>query len=145
MAHDFKEMTQDQVDAFLHDVRNLVIGTNRRDGAPLLSLVWYFYENGLIYIGIDGSSAKYHNIKRDPRVTVCFDGGNDDSRNITIYGRAEFIEIEDPDFDRISWQIHLRYCESEEAARVLHEDVSKEPDRALLVITPEKTLALDYN
>ena len=131
-------MTQLQIDAFLSDVRNAVLATNRQDGAPQLSTVWYLYERGLVYIGFDANSAKHRNIARDPRVSFCVGGEHPDSRTVTIYGAARFVEPNDPRFHDIAEKIGLRYSQS-------HEDVQSEIERKLIVINSEKTFAKDYN
>ncbi len=138
MAYPSKPMTQNQTDAFLSEVRNAVLATNRRDGAPQLSTVWYAYEQGQVFIGFDASSAKCLNIRRDPRVSFCVGGLHPDSRTVTIYGFAEFIEENDPRFEGINTRIHVRYSQSNEEA---YADV----ERALIAIHPEKILAMDFN
>lgn len=130
-----KPMTEQQIEDFLSDVRNATLGTNRPDGAPQLSTMWFLYEQGQIYIGFEARSAKNNNIQRDPRVCFCAGGVHPDSRNVTIYGTAKFIDNDDPRFDDISNRISARYNSANET----------DPNRVLIVIKPEKTVAMDYN
>jgi len=130
-------MTRHQIDTFLSEVRNAVVATNRRDGAPQLSTVWYLYDQGMIYVGFDANSAKHRNIKRDQRVSVCVGGEHPDSRTVTIYGIAEFVEKGDPRFKDASNRIDLRYSSS--------EDFQSNTEHRLIAIKPEKILAWDYN
>jgi PPOX class probable F420-dependent enzyme len=145
MAFPYTAMNDEQIADYLSELHNAVLATNRRDGAPQISPVWYLYIDGIIYIKFDRGSAKYHNIKRDPRVSLCIEGGSDDARTVTIYGTAEFVNEDDVRLKDYKWQINLRYSQSEEAAKELEYAPDSDVKDALIAITPEKTIALDYN
>lgn len=145
MAYPFNPMTQSQIDEFLQTVRNVVVGTNRIDGAPQLSPTYFLYDQGRVYIGINAGSAKHHNLRRDPRISICVDGGHTDFRTITIYGTAEFIEQDNPRRDDIIWRINRRYAASDEEARRAIEAAKAHTETVLIAVTPEKTIARDYN
>ncbi len=138
MTYSSVPMARHQIDTFLSEVRNAVVATNRRDGAPQLSTVWYLYDQGMIYVGFDANSAKHRNIKRDHRVSVCVGGEHPDSRTVTIYGTAEFVDKGDPRFKDATNRIDVRYSNKEEDA---HSNI----ERMLIAIKPEKILAWDYN
>ncbi len=145
MSFEFKIMTQAQIEGYLSDVRNATLATIKRDGGPQLSSIWYLYEAGVIYIKFGVGSAKYHNIKRDQRVSMCVDGGSDDSRTVTIYGDAKFMNDEDLKTKDIKKRINLHYSGSEAEAESLLSDEDGELKEALIAIVPTKTIALDYN
>lgn len=138
-------MSQEQIDAFLNDVRNAVFATNRRDGAPQLSTVWYVYDQGLIYVGFDAHCAKHRNIMRDHRVSLCIGGEPPDSRTITIYGTADFVEEDNPRFVEIRELIDRRYAESEEDYQRLRAISLQERDSKMVAVKPGKIIAMDYN
>jgi PPOX class probable F420-dependent enzyme len=138
-------MTRHQTDTFLSEVRNAVIATNRYDGAPQLSTVWYLYEHGLIYVGFEAKSAKHRNIMRDQRVSMCVGGEHPDSRTVTIYGTAEYIDKGDPRFKDVTSRIHVRYSKTEEDAQHRLGTAQSNIERMLIVINPDKILARDYN
>ncbi|MFZ1753544.1 MAG: pyridoxamine 5'-phosphate oxidase family protein [Caldilineaceae bacterium] len=79
-------MNPPEIDSFLAEPRHAIVGTVARDGAPQLSPVWYIYEDGRFYIGITSDTAKYRNLRRDQRISLCIDGGRADVR--TVMGLA---------------------------------------------------------
>ncbi len=140
---DAKTMTDDETEAILQATVNAIIATNRRDGAPQLSPIWYLYEGGRFYISVGADSVKARNVRRDPRVSLCIDEGHPDGQAVTVYGTAELIEAESAWRDDVTWRIILRYHTTEADAR--HYDETK-PDwgpSALLVVTPGKVLSHD--
>ncbi len=138
-------MTQAQVEEFLEAPRHAIVGTNRRDGPPQLSPVWYLYEDGRVYISVLIASAKYRNLRRDPRISLCVDGGHPDARAVMIHGGAELIEAESPWREEMIWRITRRYYESDEDARRFREDARDWGQTALIVVTPEKIISQDFN
>ena len=138
-------MTQTQVEEFLEAPRHAIAGTNRRDGPPQLSPVWYLYEEGRFYISILAATAKHRNLQRDPRISLCVDGGHPDARAVMIYGSAELIEAESPWRDEMTWRITRRYYDSDEDARRFREKASAWGRAVLIVVTPEKVISQDFN
>lgn len=145
MAVDFLTMTQDQIDDFLQASRHAVLATNRIDGPPQISPVWYLYEAEKIYVAVFADSAKYHNLVRDPRVSICIDGGHPDGRAVTIYGTAELMQDSTAWRDDIFSRITRRYFESDEEAIEYTERARTDTAHVLVVVTPTKFLARDYN
>ena len=145
MAAVIPAMTQAQVEDFLEASRHAIVGTNRRDGPPQLSPVWYLYEKGRFYIGVLAATAKYRNLQRDPRISLCVDGGHPDARAVMIQGSAELIEAESPWREEILRRINRRYHDSDEAARRYDEISRDRGPRGLIVVTPEKIISQDFN
>src|SRR5262245_10205810 len=94
-------MNQAQIDAFLAPSRHAIVATNTPDGGPQLSPVWYIYENQHLYISAGVNAVKVRNLRRDPRVTVCIDGGHPDARYVIIHGMATILENGDPQQETI--------------------------------------------
>ena len=109
MTVEYTVMTQGQIDEFLQTPRHGIFATNRTKGPPQITAVWYLYEDGKIHIMILADSAKYRSIKRDPRVSICVDGGHPDGRAVTIYGTAEVVEVMSAWPDDILLRITRRY------------------------------------
>ena len=137
-------MTDAEIDSFVQEVRHAIVGTNTAHGAPQLSPVWYVYDEGRIYISITIDTAKYYNLKRDPRVSVCVDGGYPDSRAVIFYGVAKLVERDDPLVPDMRWRIIRRYHQSDEEARRYVESTQGQKT-ALIVVTPEKIISQDFN
>lgn len=144
MTIEFTTMDTDEINAFLADTRHAVVGTNRKDGSPQLSPVWYLHRDGKIYTSVYDNSAKSLNLRRDPRVTVCVDGTCPDSRYVVIYGTVEFYREQSAWREEIERAIALRYHETvEQAESYLRETAG--PGGVLLIITPQKVLSGNYN
>ena len=78
---------------FMNDHKFAVLSTGRRDGSPQASMVGYVYDGDDILVVFRRSSAKYHNIARQPRVVLSVPDGR---RVLTVYGDGELVE-KDPD------------------------------------------------
>ena len=144
MSYEFKTMGTGEIDEFLAVTRHAVMGTNRIDGSPQLSPVWYLRREEKFYTSVYGNSAKCFNIKRDPRVTICVDGVYPDARYVVIYGTAEIVVERSAWRDEIEKAIAYRYHESREEAEQYLRETSR-TGAALLVVSPQKILSGNYN
>jgi PPOX class probable F420-dependent enzyme len=137
-------MTAAEIETFLRAPRHAVVATNTRSGPPQLSPVWYIYQDDRFFISSSPDTAKYRNLRRDPRVSVCVDGGRDDVRTVIIYGTAELIEGQDERIEAMRWRIIRHYYASEAEAREYLESAG-DVDSVLIVVTPERMLGQDFN
>lgn len=137
-------LNQAEIDHFLQAPRHAIVGTIGQDGAPQLSPVWYLYENGRFYIGITTDTAKYRNLRRDPRISLCIDGGREDVRTVMAYGVAELYSKEHPLQTEMRWRIITHYLADPAAAQRYAEE-SKDWDAVLIVVTPTKVLTQNFN
>jgi PPOX class probable F420-dependent enzyme len=141
---DTMTMTQVQIEEFLASPRHAVLATKRRDGAPQISPVWYLYDQGRFYISASVETAKHHNVRRDPRLSLCIDGCHPDARAVVVHGSATVLEPDDPQAPEIRWRIIRRYYETEEDAR-RYVETTRGMRSALLIVTPEKMISQDFN
>lgn len=137
-------MSQMEIEAFLQEPRNAIAGTNRLSGPPQLSPVWYLYEDGLFYIGITRNTAKYHNLRRDPQISLCIDGGRIDNRTVMVAGTVCMVEKGDPRQREVRRRLIRHYIRDEDAARE-YEEMSRDWESVLLVVTPEKIITQNFN
>ena len=145
MAYEPVEMSEDAIEAFLEAPRFAVVGTNRRDGPPQLTPVWYLYQQGNVYLEMFEKSAKHRNLRRDPRVGLCIAGVHPDARAVMLYGTAELFPQGSAWVDDIRWRLVRRYYENDEEARSYMYRAASGGRRALAVVTPERVLAQDFN
>jgi PPOX class probable F420-dependent enzyme len=138
-------MNQEQIDAFLEAPRHAIVAPLRVEGAPQLSPVWYLYEEGRLYFSIWVESAKYRQLSRDSRVTVCVDAGHPDARFVTLYGTAELIDEESHWRENLEWRIVRRYHQSDEEARRWQDENSGPGRSSLVVVSPERIIGRDFN
>ena len=138
------QLTQADLERFLAAPRHAVVATNSHDGPPQLSPVWYVHEGGRLYISTGPTTAKVRNLQRDPRITVCVDGGFGDSRYVVLSGEAEIVPNGTPQQQEMRWRIIRQYHDSEESART-YFNANKEEGQVLIVVTPAKIISQDFN
>lgn len=136
-------MSHAQIESFIQTPRYAVFGTNSTGGPPQLTTVWFLYEQGFAYIGIERSSIKYRNIEKNPSVSMCIDGEHPDGHTVVIYGRAEVLETGSTT-DEILWRLTRRYHDSDKDTHQYQESV-KELDLVLVKVIPQKIVAMDYS
>ncbi|MEX2424098.1 MAG: pyridoxamine 5'-phosphate oxidase family protein [Acidimicrobiia bacterium] len=92
-------MSEDEIAELLHDGRDLQVATNGRDGYPHLTTLWYAVIDGAVTFRSFTKSQRIVNLRRDPRVTVLVEAGDDygELRGVMMQGRAEL----DADPDRV--------------------------------------------
>ncbi len=145
MTYQYAEMSQAHIEDFLQVPRFAIVGTNRVNGAPQLTPVWYLYENGRIYVSMSVNSAKYRNLRRDPRIGICIPGVHPDARAVMIYGTVDLIPEDTALYDDIDWRLTRRYHDSDEEAQAYIDSLPTEEESALAVVIPDKVIAEDYN
>lgn len=137
-------ITQSEIEAFLTPPRHAVVATNTVAGPPQISPVWYLYEDGKFYVSAGINTAKCRNLRRDPRVSVCIDGGYRNYRTVIVYGTAELRPPGDPLQESMRWRIIRRYHETEADAQRYYESV-RDHASALIIVTPDKVITQDFN
>jgi len=146
VAFEFRDMTPDEIDEFLKAPRHAIVGTNRRDGPPQLSPVWYLYENGRFYFSVYANSAKCRNLRRDPRISLCIAGDSPDARAVMVYGTAELLTSGGQAWmEEIEGKIFSRYQGDEGEAQPDQDTADDGREAALVVVTADKVIAQDYN
>ncbi len=111
-----------QVSEFLQADRHAILATNGRNGAPQLTPVWYIFEEGVLYVSAQTTTVKVRNLRRDPTVTICIDGGRGDARYIVFYGKAELIEPGERQ-RALRWRIIRHYYADESEAERYYETI----------------------
>ncbi len=137
-------MTDNQVAAFLEGRRNAVVATLHADGSVQLSPVWYVMDGGKMYISTSNRSVKMRNLRSDPRISVCVEGGHDDFRYVTLSGSVHIVEHGDELQQRMRRRIIRRYHDSDEGAQA-YADSTDDGTQVLLVLEPHRIYARDYN
>lgn len=89
-------MTPDEARAFIRSNHRAVMVTRRRDGSVQTSPVLAGVDDGgNVVVSSRGVTAKTHNVRRDPRMTLCLLSDNFFGRWIQVDGRAEVIPLPD--------------------------------------------------
>lgn len=119
-------------EAFVKEQKLGVLATQKKDGTSQLSPIYYAYQDGRIVISITKTRAKYHNIRRNPQVSICI-VSPEGRPYVTVYGRAE---IEDDDIVEGTAAIFKRF--NDRALPDNFEAGLREQQRVLVFISPEK-------
>ena len=108
------------------------LATVRKDGSPHVTPIWYMFESGRLFVNTTTSRVKYHNIKRDPRVSFLVDDGYP---YVMVEGRARIAEERDAKKDIETLAIIYT---GEEAGRKAARERYWKDTRISIEIVPEK-------
>lgn len=109
-----------------------ILATLRRDGTPQLTPVNYAYEDRRFLISITRSRAKYHNIRRSPKVSLCI-ARPGWRPYVTVYGTTR---IEEEDIAEGTASIARRM--RDQPLPDNFAEVLRQQERVLVIITPER-------
>lgn len=112
----------EQARTFLNEKRFAVLATLNRDGTVQQTTMWYLLEGDTILMNTKVGRLKEHNLRRDPRISICVEDGYN---YVTIAGTVELIddpEIAQRDIHRLS----MRYHGEERAAQQMANQFSQE-------------------
>jgi len=87
-------MSDEEVDAFLHERQTLDVATFNHDGSIHLVAMWYGFLEGDIVFETYARSQKVQNLRRDPRITCLVEDGDvyENLRGVELVGRGEVID-----------------------------------------------------
>jgi PPOX class probable F420-dependent enzyme len=109
-----------------------VLATMRKDGSAQLTPINYAYDNGIFLISTTKDRAKYHNVRRSPKVSLCIIR-KEWRPYVTVYGRAR---IEEDDIVDGTAKIFRRM--SDRPLPDNFADALKQQRRVLIILTPEQ-------
>ncbi len=128
---------------FIEKDRHAVLATNGRNGLPQLTPVWYLFEDGVLYVSAQVTTVKVRNLRRDPAVSVCIDGGRGDARYVVLGGKAELIEPGERQ-KSIRRRIVGHYFDDEAAAERYYETV-RDNVGAIISLRPERVVLSGFS
>ena len=120
------------VESFLAASRNATMATIRANGTPQLTPVWFVWDGEQFIISITTERAKYKNLVRDARMSLCID-------DVTGFGYVTAegkVEIREQDIWEDTRKILVKYQGEEGGAEYL-ERMKTEP-RVLVVMKPTR-------
>ena len=65
------------LDERLHTERNIWLATVRPDGSPHLTPIWFVWQDARMWMCTGATAVKTRNVRREPRVMVSLESGND--------------------------------------------------------------------
>ena len=130
-------LAKEEIESFLAERRNAVLGTIRKDGSPQLNPMWFHWTGEVFYISTTKPRFKYAHISRDSRVTLCIDDATG-FKTVIVEGQAEIVE---EDIWGPTRMIVEKYVGKENAEARLAR-LRTEP-RVLIVVRPHKWISWD--
>jgi PPOX class probable F420-dependent enzyme len=140
-------LSEEERDTFLAEKRIGRLATNRADGWPHVTPIWYVWEGERFVLSLGKSRRHLRNIARDPHVTLCVDEDpritdlTKAPRSVVCFGLAELFEDEQT-IREVTEKVELRYLPAEARGPELDELLWFE-GRTAVVITPARWLAWD--
>ncbi len=116
----------------IREERLAILATLRRDGSPQLTPINYIYQDGRFLISTTRDRAKYHNVRRNPQVSLCI-LRPEGRPYVTVFGRAQ---IEETVIVQGTSEIFRRL--SDRPVPENFEEVLRQQRRVLIVVTPER-------
>ena len=149
MGHGVKQrdlirMTDEEIDAFLHERRPMTMCTLNHDGSIHAVAMWYGFLGGSLAVETKAKAQKAVNLGRDTRITLLFEDGDyyEELRGVELVGHAEIVE--DPDK---MWELGVNLFEryygaySEELRPMVEVMLNK---RIVAKINVERTVSWDH-
>ena len=141
---DLIRMTDDEVDAYLHQVRTLNVATINPDGHPHLVAMWYGFLDGDVVFWTYGKSQKILNLGRNPLMTGLVESGAtyDQLKGVELIGRG--IVVEDRDYvHRVGESVVARH--SGLTGEALQQSVAvAEPKRHAVRFEVDRVVSWDH-
>jgi nitroimidazol reductase NimA-like FMN-containing flavoprotein (pyridoxamine 5'-phosphate oxidase superfamily) len=121
-------LSNSERDRFLNEPGVLMrVAVVREDGAPLVTPIWFIYENNAIYFTPREKSEWFSCLRRDPRIALCIDEQPLPYRKVLIEGTAEltFDIGADDDWRELYLRIASRYVPPAAAEAYLSNTVDQ--------------------
>jgi PPOX class probable F420-dependent enzyme len=142
-------MSAEEIVRFLAEPRVACLATNRADGFPHLSPVWFLHEDDVAFFELAESRIHLANLRRDPRAALMIEhddrpeqGWRAAVRSVVLRGPVELIDNEQAVAD-YGDRIDRRYLGSGHGDRALAQ--ATEPERYTLVrLTPSTRVSWDF-
>ena len=124
------------VNSFLKERPTLTLGTVMRDGSPQASVLWYLWDDGEFVMSTIHSTAKWHNLVRDRRCSLCIEEP-ESGRMVVVYGEARLHD------ENVRWRtrdIVDKYYDDAADTDSHMERIFATADRVLIFVRPERLI-----
>jgi PPOX class probable F420-dependent enzyme len=140
-------MSDSEIEQFLAENMKVQIATIGPDGAPHLTTLFYVLEDGMVAFWTYGRSQKVVNLRRDPRITLLVEDGEDyfELRGVSIQGKARLVEEYD-DIRALGARVARRMAGDMELGDFGDEIVEKQARKRIgIVVEPVKVASWDHH
>lgn len=138
-------MTEAEIAALLDECKSLQVATLGQDGAPHLTTVWFAYRDGAYLFETYGKSQKVVNLRRDPRVALLAERGDEYSelRGVSVKGRAQILDGGEA-LQTLMQVIVARNHRGLDAHDVARIAASMAEKRVVVSVRPDKVMSWDH-
>ena len=134
-----QQMTNEEYRSFvLARARTAVLGTVRADGRPHAAPIWFDLDGDTLVFTTGESTVKGHNMRCDPRVSLCVDEEEPPFHFVLIEGSSE-LTAGDPDLLYWATRIGGRYMGADRADEYGRRNAVE--GELLVRVTPQKIVA----
>ncbi|HEX2154206.1 MAG TPA: PPOX class F420-dependent oxidoreductase [Acidimicrobiia bacterium] len=123
-------------DRFLSERPTATLGTIFGDGSPQASVVWYLWDRGEFVISTIHTTAKWHNLRRDPRCSICVEDP-DTGQMVVAYGSAR---LDGGDVQARTRDLVDRYYDNSSDTDAHMARIFSTDDRVLISVTPSRII-----
>lgn len=136
------QLTPDEQTAFFRERKKAALATIDKDGYPHVVAMNYFARDGAFYMTSYGKAQKVLNVRRNPKVALMVEVGDEYSelRGVMIRGRCEILEGE----AAVRAAFEGRAVAQANPAPVNPGAAASAPKRVVLKIVPEKVVSWDH-
>jgi PPOX class probable F420-dependent enzyme len=136
------QLTPAEQAAFLQEGHKAALATLDKDGFPHVVAMGFLAKDDAIYMTSYAKAQKVVNIKRNPKVGLMIETGNNygDFRGLMIRGHCDIIE----DSVLVAGIIQELQAKQSGKTETPREAVASAPKRVILKITPEKVASWDH-
>jgi PPOX class probable F420-dependent enzyme len=127
-------MSDEELDAFVHEQRTLICATIGRDGAPHVMPLWYLVRDGDLWAWTYAASQKVRNLERDSRATLAIEAGvhYDELRGVML--STEAVIERDSDFvAALGLALYERYIQGEELPAEVRASIAKQAPKRVAI------------
>ena len=141
-------MTDEEVQKFLAQTKTIILCSIGKDGFPHPMPMWFgLEEDGAVIMTTFTKSQKIQNLKRDPRVTLLAEAGEEysDLRGVVIQGKAE-VDAELDNVFEVLRNVSARNgtIGSEETPAIREGLRATAKKRCLIRVRPDKVVSWDH-
>jgi PPOX class probable F420-dependent enzyme len=136
------QLTPDEQAAFFRERKKAALATIDRDGYPHVVAMNYFAQDGAFYMTSYGKAQKVLNVRRNPKVALMMEAGDEygELRGVMIRGRCEIIEGE----AAVRAAFEGRAVAQANPAPVKPGAAASASKRVVLKIVPERVVSWDH-
>jgi PPOX class probable F420-dependent enzyme len=136
------QLSPEEQAAFFRERKKAALATIDKDGFPHVVAMNYFTQDGVFYMTSYGKAQKVVNVRRNPKVALMMEAGDDyaELRGVMIRGPCEIREGE----DAVRAAFEGRAGAQANPAPVQPGARASAPKRVVLKIVPEKVVSWDH-